>query len=85
MTELNVGRFSNPHFQYDQILLGITLIYFLIGFLEAQFYWAMQKQIKAERERVKPVLSSLKHCSSADPPRRSTAVSSSAGARLSSH
>ena len=37
-------NFSNPHFPYDQILLSIRLIYFLIGFLEAQFYlWLYQR------------------------------------------
>ena len=59
-------NFSNPHLQYDQILLSIRLIYFFIGFLEAQFYWAMQQQLKAEKQTVKPVLSFLKHYSSAD-------------------
>lgn len=59
-------NFSSPRLQYDQILLSIRLMYFLIGFLEAQFYWAMQQQLKAERETIKPVLSFLKHCSSVD-------------------
>ena len=74
-------NFSNPHFPYDHILLSIRLIYFLIGFLEAQFYWAMQQQRKRD-SKASPVFSkTLQQCWC---PGRSIAVSSSAGATLSS-
>ena len=32
--KLVLEDFSNPHFQYGQILLALRFIYFLIGFLE---------------------------------------------------
>ena len=74
-------NFSNPHFPYDHILLSIRWIYFLIGFLEAQFYWVMQQQRKRD-SKASPVFSkTLQQCWC---PGRSIAVSSSAGATLSS-